>query len=334
LHADIQQVQSWTARTIRPLHSILEAAQEGGRAIMMVADHGHVWGGGLTAAPPTDRAPAESKARWRPWDGKGPDAIEPHGIAVSSEHAWAPPGAEGVVLISDDQHRYGSGNRAGEHGGASMSEVVVPTVLLGWAGWEMAGANCSDPATAGLRTRALDQPAWWRLDLSDIDSDSDVRALSHPPVHATKPKQKTPKAEKAPGQPRAASPQKAPAQAPATQEPTVSASLPAATAHTSPRDRFLLALRQSPMFQERVDEAQHDKVCRALRFLLQHDGAAPIAALAGHLGVAGYRMAGWVSRHLSEPLNVEGYLVVSVDPQTARVLLDQPKLEQLFEVKP
>jgi hypothetical protein len=340
LHADIQQVQSWTARTIRPLHSILEAAQEAGRAVMLVADHGHVWGGGLAAAPPPAHATGESKARWRPWHGEkhgdNADALEAHEIAVSGEHAWAPPGAEGVVLIADDQHRYGAGNTAGEHGGASLSEVVVPTVMLGWAGWETATAHAADDdATAGLRTRALDQPAWWRLDLSDIDAEPNAEACPQARAKAAKPKPKPSKSPKKEAQPPQEPPQQ-PAAGPLTATPGPAPATPSTqpSTPTTPRERFLQALRQTAMFRERVDEAQHDKVCRALRFLLQHDGAAPIIALAGHLGVAGYRMSGWVSKHLSEPLNVEGYLVVSVDPQAGRVVLDQPKLEQLFEVKP
>ena len=70
-----------------------------------------------------------------------------------------PRGAHGVILVGDDAHRYGGGPNAGEHGGASLAEVVAPCVLVG---------NADIPAATddeGQKVRPVRAPAWWHLDV-------------------------------------------------------------------------------------------------------------------------------------------------------------------------
>lgn len=128
LKGDAQVQHAWTHETIRPLLPLLEAARDAGRAVMLAADHGHVHADRLA----TVAAPAGSKPRWRPW--RRGEAIAEYEVVLDAEKApavWVPRGADGVVLLADDHHRYGGSAAAGEHGGATLAEVIAPCLLIG-----------------------------------------------------------------------------------------------------------------------------------------------------------------------------------------------------------
>jgi type II secretory pathway component HofQ len=70
----------------------------------------------------------------------------------------------------------------------------------------------------------------------------------------------------------------------------------------------------------------------AVEFLLERQGVASEASLAGAMSVAAWRIGGVVSK-LGEVLNVDGYQVIRHDAAAKMIHLDREKLAQLFEVK-
>ena len=64
---------------------------------------------------------------------------------------------KGAVLLTTDAKRYGGAAHAGEHGGATLAEVVAPCVLLGW---DEPGMETRHP---DLRTAPLFLPDWWHF---------------------------------------------------------------------------------------------------------------------------------------------------------------------------
>ena len=72
---------------------------------------------------------------------------------------WAPRGADGVVLLTDDTRRYGGGHGAGEHGGAALAEVVAPCLLIGHEDNE---AIDEDPAQS---VSPAPMPSWWHFNV-------------------------------------------------------------------------------------------------------------------------------------------------------------------------
>jgi hypothetical protein len=163
LKGDAQVQHAWSHETIRPLLPLLEAARDAGREVMIASDHGHV---------PADRlatvtAPAGSKPRWRPW--RRGEAVADYEIVLDVEKApavWVPRGADGVVLLADDQHRYGGSAAAGEHGGATLAEVIAPCLLIG-------------PERDGEAV-APTVPTWWYYELEEQPAPAAVAAPAKP----------------------------------------------------------------------------------------------------------------------------------------------------------
>lgn len=273
---------SWRARAIRPLFELLDAAQSSRRAVLLTSDHGRIPG-----EPPRLKTPA----RWRPWTAD--TTIQPHETAFPSESAWTPRGARGVLVVHDDTHRPES---PGDHGGATLAEVVTPMTLLGW---EAMADEHDDPA---LKIHAAAPPRWWHLHV-------DV-----PPVPLTPPPRRKlirPQLE----------PQLAlPTLAPPPDDPS--------THH--PLTRRLLA---SPIFEARIREpSQRVQAEQLLEALLRHGNAASDELLGALLRIPARRVGGFVAR-ASEVLNVDGYPVVHHDPISRRAELHVERLQTCFELE-
>ncbi|MCA9537157.1 MAG: BREX-2 system phosphatase PglZ, partial [Myxococcales bacterium] len=243
LKADSQQNHRWDVGAIRSLGHLLDKAREAGRSVLMASDHGHV---------PSDCFQAvtrvgEGGARWRVWSR--PD--EPLGegeFAFTGTGVCTPKGAYGVVLLGDDQHRYGGAAHAGEHGGATLAEVMTPCFLIGSA----VDAEEGDVARAVTRAPV---PSWWIFDVRDTaDAPDEALPVAPPP----KRKKAVPEAQLTlagvvPEQP-----------APA---PVVAAPAAVAVGRAA-------ALALSPEFQARAGKAEQDLALRAVDFLLGRNGAA------------------------------------------------------------
>ena len=303
LKADRTHEIEWKLDNVKALRELLDQATQAGRAILLCSDHGHV---------PSDRfegtgVAMREGARWRVWQTAS-DPLADYEIGLAAgEGVWAPKGAHGVALLADDAHRHGGGTGAGEHGGASLAEVVAPCVLIGCAD---APAAIDDPGQAVRPTVA---PGWWFYDVGDAATEL---APGDRPKKPRKPGKKV-TSDQQPFLPSFVLPA-APA-APAGGEP------PVVVAVVSP-------LAGSELFLARAADAKtRQQTLRAVEFLRARKGVAAAAAFAAELGEFVARVQGVVAR-LQEVLNVDGYQVVRFDRQNQQVHLDLEKLAQQFDL--
>jgi hypothetical protein len=303
LKADRAHETEWKIDTVKALRDLLDKATEAGRAVLLCSDHGHV---------PSDRMVGTGVAmthgaRWRVWQ-QPTDPIADYEIGLpAGDGVWAPRGAHGVVMIADDAHRYGGGTGSGEHGGASLAEVVAPCLLIGCADVPAATAD------AGQAVRPAVAPSWWFFDVGEVGEADKPEAADD---RGKKPR-RTPKR-------------------PATTNQVV---LPMFTSPAEPvvtpvaRGAVESPLAGSELFQDRVaDGKSRQQALRAVEFLRLRKGVASAAAFAGELGEFVARVGGVVAK-LQEILNVDGYQVLRFDRQNQQVHLDLEKLAQQFDVQ-
>ncbi|MEP7124755.1 MAG: BREX-2 system phosphatase PglZ [Byssovorax sp.] len=301
LKGDPQQRHAWTVESIKSLPELLDRAREAGRAVLLASDHGHV---------PADRllsktAVEKGGARWRPWTSPD-EVLAPYEVGFHGATVCSPKGAHGVVLLADDASRYGGGAHAGEHGGATLAEVVAPCLLIG----------CEELGAPGHEDRALDVgaahvPPWWYLE---------VRA----PMATV-----TAALVEVPARPRKAANE--------AQLPLLGLAPPAVVALPNkpsspppPRPSSFASSAVLESLQRSATERQ--QIIEAVEFLLERQGVASEAALAGAMSVAPWRIGGVVSK-LGEALNIDGYQVIRHDAAAKTIHLDREKLAQQFEVK-
>lgn len=290
LKRDPEQHARWDIDSIRPLADLLEAAQQAGRAILLASDHGHVPTDLLERA---DAAGAEG-TRWRSWAGPS-DVLAEGELKVSGEGVWAPRGKEAIVVLTGDRRRYGSMPNAGEHGGASLAEVVAPCLLIG-------SAMNADPHDTAQRVVGAPVPDWW---VFRVHSGHEL-AVPAPPKRAGKAKPSDNQLTLLP----------------VTAAPPVSAPPPPLEQHP---------LASSALFQSLAKRSEQGPVLRAVDFLVARGGAASAEAFAAAMGELVFRVPGLIST-LQGVLNVDGYQVLWLDAAAKHVHLDREKLEQQFEV--
>ncbi|WP_437602988.1 BREX-2 system phosphatase PglZ [Sorangium sp. So ce590] len=296
LKGDPQQRHAWTVESIRSLPELLERAREAGRAVLLASDHGHV---------PADRLVSKGSykdagARWRPWTSAD-EVLAPYEVGFRGDTICSPKGAHGAVLLADDASRYGGATHAGEHGGATLAEVVAPCLLIG----------CEDLGAPAHDDRALDVgsahiPPWWYLEVRTPIVVPDAAPIESP----ARPKKPATQAQLV--LPALAPPPPAPPPAPAARQSAFASSPILASLQKAASDR-----RQ---------------IIEAVEFLLERQGVASEAALAGAMNVAVWRIGGVVSK-LGEVLNIDGYQVIRHDAAAKTIHLDREKLAQQFEVK-
>jgi hypothetical protein len=284
----------WDVDSIASLGDLLEKARECGRAVLLASDHGHV---------PADLlefkgTPAGGGARWRPL-ASASEPVQDFEVAVPAAQAWAPRGAWGVALMADDGGRWGSSTHAGEHGGATLAEIIAPCVLVGA---EDLQGPVPDP---GLALRAPYVPTWWHLAVARAVPLIEQAA---PATRPAKPQQLA-----LPTIAQAALPPP-PVKRPATAPPPASA---------FSRSRVLEA--------RAADVAVRAKVAQAVELLMLRNGVVTAAAFASEMGLLQRRVGGLVAQ-LQEVLNVDGYEVLLFDGVAQQVRLDVGKLRMLFEV--
>lgn len=303
LKSDSQQEQRWGINAFRSLPQIFDAATQAGRHVLLAADHGHVPADRLTNLGPGNGG----GARYRMWRGEQ-DALQPGERLFKGEGVYLSRGTEGVVLLENDAVRYGGAPHSGEHGGATLGEVIAPCVLVGFDD-EVRAAQ--DPA---LQVRSLYVPEWWTRALP-----TSVAGVlnSSEPAPRKKPKKSNDHQVSLPGFVALTAP-----------EPTA----PKAGDATKPTE-ILPQLANSEMLKARSsDAALRSKTVTAVQFLLLRSCAAPSAAFASHLGEPEFRIAGLISK-LQEVLNLDGYEILRFDRIHRQVFLDKDKLEQQFQIK-
>lgn len=284
----------WGVDNIASLPDLLDKAREHGRAVLLASDHGHVPADRIQRVPAL--SPAQG-ARWRTWTS--PEApVNENEVAFAGSRVYTPPGAHGVVLLADDASCYAGSTHAGEHGGATLAEVVAPCLLIGCA--DAAGPAFDDP---GQQVQATLIPRWWHFDV-------DEAAVDEGPAPA--PAKKQPKVSEA--------------QLVLLPAPAVEVAKPAPV--VAPPSVFA----GSAVLKARAPVAvARQEVIDAVDLLLSRQGVMSGDAFAAAVRVLPFRVGGLISK-LQEVLNLDGYEVIRFDPTARQVHLDRAKLAQLFEV--
>lgn len=283
----------WRQEAIKHLRPLLDRARQAGRTVVLTSDHGHVIERRAGRQQPH---PGISSGRSRPGDGAPAGAGE---VLVTGRRVLRHD--HSAVLAVDERLRYGP-LKAGYHGGAAPAEVVVPICVL----------VPSVPEGSDLRTAGLAGPSWWYAPSTDVPAGIPAAAPARPAWSATRyPATRVPK------QPEPV--------------PTLFDTAPAGA------DAVAKAVLGSPVFREQ--RAMADRLVVTddqLRQLLIALLAAPDRRLrrrqvAALLQVPAAAVPGAVAQ-AGRVFNVDGYRVVSLDPDGDTVVLDEPLLREQFEV--
>ena len=127
-------------RALRPLRPLLEAAAEGGRAVVIASDHGHVLENGSRVKPF-----AGAGERWRP-------ATQPpaeYEVQLSGPRVVR--GGASIVATAVETIRYMPTEKRGYHGGATPQEVLCPLTVITTGGVRL----------EGWEPLPIRRPAWW-----------------------------------------------------------------------------------------------------------------------------------------------------------------------------
>lgn len=295
LRGSLQVAKDYSQAPVLPLEALLSAAEEGERAVLLVADHGHVLGDGATTLQGRLGTGRQGGARWRALlahEAPAPDEV------VLSRSAWTPAAFERTAVLWDPAVVNRS-PKYGEHGGLSLCEAVSPAVLIAPDWLERAL-----PDDAGLAVRDLPVPVWWDLR---------VPRQAAVTVQPAEPKQRPQPALFAPP---VSPPPVSPPRRPAPEVPLVE------------------ALRRSAVFQSQVDgqpAAEIERVLAWVGALAVGGGALPTAEFAAAAGVRPHQVGGAVAR--MGILNADGYAMVEHDHIGRRVVLHRARLAQHYGVK-
>jgi len=296
LKGSLQVAVDYSKTPILPLEALLSAADGAERAVLLVADHGHVAGDAMRVAGGRIPVGREGGARWRALaEGEQPQ----DGEVLLPRTSWKPRGAAGIAALWDTA----LANRAphyGEHGGLSLAEAVAPAFLIGpeWLD-RVAGDDVE------LSCRVLPEPDWWAL------------KIARPTVAAVAPVEQ---------------PTKAPAQA-ALPGIEFAAKTPTAPPPAPTEPALVAKLRASKLFTQQVSGLPKPDVERVLTWLgvlIEGGGALTAADFARLCGVRAHQVGGVVAR--MGVLNADGFAIVEHDVAGRRVVLHKARLVSQFGV--
>lgn len=287
----------WACDTIRPLRSLLDAARDAGRIIVLTSDHGHVLDRDTAYRPYVTES-----LRCRPDDGApAADEVVLHGPRVLS------PAGNRVIAPWSERVRYGI-KQNGYHGGAAPQEVVIPLAVLG----------TGDPRIPGWSELPPSVPAWWEISEPEGPGEPMARpapapALARRPVRPTLPQEEL---------------------FPHAAVVSTPESIPSPSFVPAPS--WLDLLLGSPTYAAQKQLAarpvvEDERVRSCLLALDARGGKLTRVALARTLGVTPLRLAGLLAA-LRRLLNVDGYAVLAVDEASDTVELNRPLLETQFEL--
>jgi hypothetical protein len=263
------------------------------RVVILVSDHGHVIDRGEESV---SQRGTTSDNRWRP-------ATPPAGdgeLAFSGSRVAL--GGGSVVLPWREELRYGP-RKAGYHGGASQAEVVTPLVVF----------DVSDDAVPGWAGAPVASPEWWR------------ERLTTPEITTSLKNRRLPK-------PRSA-------QDPSLFDDLLPVEVPAPAVLTpgvpaAARPGLVEALLASDVYAQRRDTRAplpDQRVAALIETLLAGGGRATLDTLAARARIPAHRIGGTVTA-LRRLLQVEGYPVVTLDPDGVTVLLNQELMVEQFQL--
>ncbi|MDD9942793.1 MAG: BREX-2 system phosphatase PglZ [Myxococcales bacterium] len=306
LKGDRQERHPWKVDNVLSLPEFLTAAKDHGRTVLLASDHGHVPADCFEASA----GQATDGARWRRLTAAS-DPVEPYEVKLAGERVWCPKGAEAVALLADDRHRYGGGAHAGEHGGATLAEVIAPCLLIHWDDQVI---RAHDPERA---PQALPQPAWWHFDITEPLS----------PEAPSAPITPKPRKSKATVPDNQLSLDHVPLPEPAAPEPPGKAPANTTIKQQSPA---AIALGSLPQVKN-LSAKERRQLLEGVDYLLARDGIATTAAFAAHVGLLEGRTRGFVARYMQPVLNVDGFQIIGYEG--GQIRLDVAVLKAQFGVE-
>lgn len=284
---------------IKPLGRLLSEAAEANRAVLLIADHGHVRSDRMQ---PVGR-PGDGRRYRALAESETPECYE---VAISKDVAWVERGRSRVAMLYRDSDSYGTATHTGEHGGISLAEIVAPAILIGSDTLRRRVEMAEGKDDPELDVAPLPRPDWWEL---------------RPPPKVREPK--SPRPPQVVSKTRRDTPPKAQAALPGILD------TPPAVEST-PESEWLNNLRTSKAFGGRsVDQLKRfrEVVAPRLAVLANAGGTMPSDVFARKVGVLPRNVGGVVSE-MQEWVNFDGYLIVEHDPISRRLLL---RLEMLGE---
>lgn len=317
-------------RTLKALPDVLAAAATARRAVLLLADHGHVLADRF--GPPL---PGENRlgARCRELDADAQPG--PGEVVLDGDTVWRKSARRRLAVLFRETDTYSGATGRGAHGGASLAEVVAPAVLI-------ASESLADSVVVGGRDAELDlrpfpQPRWWDIEVpAASEASAAVPAASASPRRSkSSPQLALPVVVPAePASASAASPESAGSAGSAAVGSAGGATGGASAALAQPAapSRWATLLRASEEYQaasKRVRDDWEQKILPAVELLAEHGGMLPTAQFAARMQVLPFRVGGLVAA-LAEHLNVEQHPVIVHDARADQVRLDLELLEQLF----
>ncbi len=295
---------------LHPLRELLECATLANRAVLLVADHGMAPGVRMerTVLRREDEA---GGTRWRTWRA---DSAPTEGeVLLGGPYTWRPTGVERVALIARETDSYRVASRVGESGGATLSEVVGPAILLAaesLAGRMRTAYECEtvDPS---MEVRPLTRPPWWSLrsDATPIPT----RVPSAATASGSRPSRRD--------------------------LPSAQPALPSLAAELRPPERLVVATtpKVSPWVAffatskalKESGRPMDPRFVPAVDALDAAGGTLSVERLASGAGLLPSRIEGLVAV-MSEVLNADGTQVIHYDSATRLVRLDIPALKEIF----
>lgn len=275
--------------------SVLEAARNAGRVVVISADHGHVLAHPDDGGKGAFQAGGTGGERWREAD-RDPNETE---VVLRGPRVLRG-GDAGILAPWEDDYRYGA-KAGGYHGGATPEEVLVPLAVFLPAGLAL---------PSGWDVLAQPAPLWWDLRIGAVD------VVDTPAPPSRKPK---PAAENQPSM--------------FPTEPVAPAPGPPAAAHPDWIEA-LLASEMWDAQRKLVGRAAppDDRASALLAAAARRGGVASFAVLAAESATPLARVAGAVA-NLARVLNVDGYAVLEIDATAQEVRLSLPLLAQQFQVE-
>lgn len=294
LGGSLQVATDYSLAPILPLEALLSAAEEGERAVLLVADHGHVLGDGTRPLSGRLGRDRPGGARWRALaEGESPEPEE----VVLPKGSWTPRGWDRVAVLWDPSVVNRSA-KYGEHGGLSLAEAVAPALLIAPEWLERAM-----PDDAGLAVRAMPTPAWWELREPRGAAEQPAPVASPTPVQADLFAAPPPRKQVPPPAP-------------------------------PPPPPFVQLLQRSTVFVDQTSGqpvAEVEQVLAWLGILIVAGGSLPDADFARAAGLRAHNVGGVVAR--MGVLNADGFAMVEHDRVGRRVVIYRSRLMQHYGVK-
>lgn len=318
LSSSSQVVVHWNLQSTLPmLRQVLEAAREGGRAVVITSDHGHVLDHDTQFAQ--TQVETHNGERYRE-EGAAPSEQE---VEVSGPRVLT--ASQRAVVPWSEKLRYTKSRNHGYHGGGSLQEVVIPLGIY---------ISASDPdLMTGWSELPRRLPTWWQNEAQDEEVDGSVAET--PGQAWTKPAKAGRKTKK-PAEPDIAMPdlfaEEAAVQSTPAQEPEEGISVESVVGTRS----WIDELFASPVFDQSFQRAgrvpvTNEQIRRLLELLDQGKGSAMETQVAKHLAIPSIRLRGFLSA-VQKILNVDGYPVLKTDRESRTVVLDKESLKLQFEL--